>query len=126
MKHIKIKILSAILLLAVFTSCKKWVDYNPHDDFKITEQDYLKSEADYRAMAVGVYSPLQWLNQVVPIGDIASDNSVTGGEGASDVLSLQQIDDFTHYPINSTWQRILPAKQLILQVRMLCMEKFIS
>ncbi len=108
MKHIKIKILSAILLLAVFTSCKKWVDYNPHDDFKITEQDYLKSEADYRAMAVGVYSPLQWLNQVVPIGDIASDNSVTGGEGASDVLSLQQIDDFTHYPINSTladiWQ----------------------
>jgi tetratricopeptide (TPR) repeat protein len=108
MKNIVFKILSTGLLLTALGSCKKWVDYNPHDDFQITEQDYLKSEADYRAMTVGVYSPLQWLNQVVPVGDIASDNAVTGGEGASDVLSLQQIDDFTHYPINSTladiWQ----------------------
>lgn len=108
MKHIKIKILSLVILVTVLSSCKKWVDYNPHDDFQITEQDYLKSESDYRAMAVGVYSPLQWLNQVIPVGDIASDNAVTGGEGASDVLSLQQIDDFTYYPINSTiadiWQ----------------------
>jgi hypothetical protein len=89
-------------------SCKKWVEYDPHDDFVITEIDYLKSEADYRAMVVGVYSPLQWLNQVVPVGDIASDNAVSGGESAADVLSLQQIDDYTYYPVNSTladlWQ----------------------
>jgi len=103
-----IKIFSAVLLVAAFASCKKWVDYNAHQDFLITEQDYLKNENDYRAMAVGVYSPLQWLNQVVPVGDIASDNSVTGGESASDVLSLQQIDKFTHTGVNSTladlWQ----------------------
>jgi starch-binding outer membrane protein, SusD/RagB family len=108
MKHLQVKILGIILLGSMFISCKKWVDYDPKDDFKITDQEYLKSEADYRSMAVGVYSPLQWLNQVVPVGDIISDNSVTGGESASDVLSLQQIDDFTHYPINSTladlWQ----------------------
>lgn len=89
-------------------SCKKWVEYDPHDDFVITEIDYLKSEADYRALAVGVYSPLQWLNQVVPVSDIASDDAVSGGESAADVLSLQQIDDFTYYPVNSTladlWQ----------------------
>lgn len=103
-----IKIISIVLAVTVLGSCKKWVEYNPHQDFLITEQDYLSNEADYRAMTVGVYSPLQWLNQMVPIGDIASDNSVTGGESASDVLSLQQIDKFTHYPINSTladlWQ----------------------
>jgi hypothetical protein len=55
-----------------------------------------------------VYSPLQWLNQIVPVSDITSDNSVSGGESASDVQSLQQVDDFTHYPANSTltdlWQ----------------------
>ena len=103
-----VKIFSVVLIVTMLTSCKKWVDYNAHQDFLITEQDYLKNEADYRSMAVGVYSPLQWLNQVVPVGDIASDNSVTGGESASDVLSLQQIDNFTYYPINSTladlWQ----------------------
>ena len=108
MKNINIKILTLFLFTVIFTSCKKWVDYNPHEDYKITELDYLKSETDYRTMAISVYTPIQWLNQAVPVGDIASDNSVSGGENASDVLSLQQIDDYTYTPVNSTltelWQ----------------------
>ncbi len=104
----KITIISLVLIVTMLASCKKWVDYNPHEDFKITELDYLKSENDYRTMAVSVYTPIQWLNQTVPVGDIASDNAVSGGENASDVLSLQQIDDYTHTPVNSTltdlWQ----------------------
>lgn len=103
-----IKILSLVLLMTSLASCKKWVDYNPQDEFKITDLDYLKSESDYRTMAVSVYTPMQWLNQAVPVGDIASDNAVSGGENASDVLSLQQIDDYTHTAVNSTltelWQ----------------------
>jgi hypothetical protein len=93
MKINSIKIVSLVLVITMLISCKKWVDYNPHDDFVITEQDYLKSESDYRNMLVSVYTPLQWINQVVPVGDIATDNAVSGGENASDVLSLQQIDD---------------------------------
>ena len=106
MKKITINIASLFLLTLLLTSCKKWVDYNPREDFRITELDYLASESDYRIMAVSVYTPLQWINQVVPIGDIASDNAVTGGENASDVLALQQIDDYTHTPINSTLEDI--------------------
>jgi tetratricopeptide (TPR) repeat protein len=101
-------LMSLVTLVTILASCKKFVDYNPHEDFVTTEQDYLKSETDYRTMVISAYSPLQWLNQMVPVGDIASDNSVTGGESASDVLSLQQIDDYTNTPINSTmtdlWQ----------------------
>ena len=108
MKSLQIKILSILLAGSTLVSCNKWVDYNPKDDFKITDLEYFKSEADYRSIAVGTYAPLQWLNQVVPVGDIISDNSVTGGESASDVLSLQQINNFTHTPINGTiadlWQ----------------------
>ena len=108
MNNIKIKILSLLCTALLLTSCKKWLDYDPKEDFKITESEYLKSETDYRTMAVSVYTPIQWLNQAVPVGDIASDNSVSGGENASDVLSLQQIDDFTHTAVNSTltelWQ----------------------
>jgi tetratricopeptide (TPR) repeat protein len=109
MKNIHIKILSAVFLVGVLASCKKWVDYNPHEDFKITELDYLKSESDYRTMAISVYTPLQWLNQVVPVGDIASDNSVAGGENASDVLPLQQIDDYTLTPVNATLTELWKA-----------------
>ncbi|MBN8674709.1 MAG: RagB/SusD family nutrient uptake outer membrane protein [Chitinophagales bacterium] len=108
MKNIQIKILSLVMVATLLSSCKKWVEYDPKDDFLITEQAYLKSESDYRTMVVSVYTPIQWLNQAVPVGDIASDNAVSGGENASDVLSLQQIDDFTHTPVNSTltelWQ----------------------
>ncbi len=107
-KNITIKIMAVVIATTLLSSCKKWVDYNPHEDFRITELDYLKSESDYRTMAISVYTPIQWINQAVPVGDIASDNAVSGGENASDVLSLQQIDDYTHTPVNSTltelWQ----------------------
>ncbi len=103
-----IKILSIVLIIAILPSCSKWVDFDPKKVYQITDLEYLKSESDYRSLAVGVYSPLQWLNQMVPVGDMVTDNSVSGGESASDVPSLQQIDDFTYYPINSTlsdlWQ----------------------
>lgn len=108
MKSFQIKILGVLLASCLLISCEKWVDYNPKDDFKITDLEYFKSEADYRSIGIGMYAPLQWLNQVVPVGDIISDNSVTGGESASDVLSLQQINNFSHTPINGTiadlWQ----------------------
>lgn len=105
----KLKIAGLLTIIAMFGSCKKWVDYNPHDDFKITELDYLKSESDYRTMTISVYTPIQWLNQTVPVGDIASDNAVTGGENASDVLPLQQIDDYTLTPVNATLNELWKA-----------------
>ncbi len=108
MKNTKLLSYSLVVLITMLTSCSGWVEYNPHEDFRITEQDYLKSESDYRTMAISVYTPLQWLNQAVVVGEIASDNAVSGGENASDVLSLQQIDDYTHTSNNSTltelWQ----------------------
>lgn len=108
MKNIFFKTFAFLLVAGSLFSCKKWVDYNPHDDFKVTELDYLKTESDYRTLAVSVYTPLQWLNQVVQVGNVGSDNAVAGGENASDVLSLQQIDDFTQTSDNATltdlWQ----------------------
>ncbi|EHQ27553.1 RagB/SusD family nutrient uptake outer membrane protein [Mucilaginibacter paludis] len=101
-----LKMVSVFSLIAITTSCQKFVDYNPHDSYQVTALDYLQTEADYRTMEVSVYTPLQWLNQVVPIGEIASDNAVAGGESASDVLDFQQIDDFTVNPVNGTLANI--------------------
>ncbi|HEY4616592.1 MAG TPA: RagB/SusD family nutrient uptake outer membrane protein [Flavobacterium sp.] len=94
MKNIKY-IVGLIVLLSIFTGCEKWVDFDPHEEYAVTEADYLRSESDYQSMAVSCYSPLQWLNQLVVLGDIASDNAVAGGENASDVAVLQQVDDYT-------------------------------
>lgn len=94
MKNIKNSI-GLIILLFTFTACDNWVDFDPHDEYQVTEADYLKTASDYQTMAVSCYSPLQWLNQLVVVGDVAADNAVAGGENASDVVNIQQLDDYT-------------------------------
>ena len=34
------------------------------------------------------------------IGDMATPNSLCGGESATDVIGLQKIDDMIHNPVN--------------------------
>lgn len=89
-----ISILFAILFSTL--SCTKFVDYEPIDDFQITADVYFNAASDYEAAVVGTYDPLQWMYLNILIGDIASDNSFSGGESATDVIGLQEIDEFTH------------------------------
>ena len=94
-------ILSVAMVVGIFPSCKKFIDYDPKDDYQITAADYFKTADDYQKMVVGTYSPLQWIWADVVIGDVASDNSVSGGENATDQLGFQQIDDYTIVANNS-------------------------
>jgi starch-binding outer membrane protein, SusD/RagB family len=94
-------IISLIFVITMTMGCKKFVDYNPHEDYQITADDYLKTSDDYQKMVIGTYSPLQWLWANTVIGDVASDNSVAGGENATDQIGFQQIDDYQITPINS-------------------------
>ena len=50
---------------------------------------------------VGAYDMLQatYVNNL--LGEIVSDNTLCGGESATDVVGFQQIDDMTHTPVNS-------------------------
>jgi starch-binding outer membrane protein, SusD/RagB family len=107
MKKIKYLYLIALAVL-VAPACKKFVDYDPHEDYQITASDYLKTADDYQKMVIGVYSPLQWIWANTVIGDVASDNSVSGGENATDQIGFQQIDDYQIVANNSylteTWK----------------------
>jgi len=100
MKFLK-QFTSLLIIVLLSTACYKFVEYNPHEDFQITSDDYLKTADDYSKMVIGVYSPLQWIYANNVIGDIASDNSVSGGENATDVIGFQQIDDYTTTTTNS-------------------------
>jgi len=89
--------------MATFLSCSDIIEFDPHDEYEVTEADYLQTSSDYETMAVSCYTPMQWLNQLVVVGDVASDNAVAGGENASDVISLQHLDDLSRLvPNNST------------------------
>jgi hypothetical protein len=95
MKNIKNSI-GLIIILSIFIGCSDVIEFDPHDEYAVTEIDYLQTASDYQTMAVSCYTPSQWLNGIMVIGDIASDNAVAGGENASDVLTLQNIDDYDY------------------------------
>ena len=91
-------------------ACENYLDYDPKEMYQIAASSYFKKESDYKAALVGVYDPLQWMYLNILVGDIASDNSLSGGESATDVLGLQEIDDYRHNPKNNVlldiWKRL--------------------
>ena len=50
---------------------------------------------------IGAYDLLQSTYLNVMLGEIASDNTLAGGESATDVVGIQEIDDMIHTPLNA-------------------------
>ncbi|MHA7943850.1 RagB/SusD family nutrient uptake outer membrane protein [Formosa sp. 3Alg 14/1] len=71
------------------------------DRYSIDSESYFNSEDDYYNALVGAYDLLQSTYLNVILGEIASDNTVAGGESATDVVSWQQVDKMIHTPVNS-------------------------
>jgi len=69
-------------------------------------ESYFNSEADYYNALVGAYDPLQSTFVNVLMGEIASNNTLCGGESATDVPGYQQVDDMTHTPVNAQLQNL--------------------
>ena len=62
--------------------------------------NFFNSEEDYQNALIGAYDLLQATYLNVLVGEIASDNTLAGGESANDVIGIQQIDDMEHTPVN--------------------------
>ena len=62
--------------------------------------DFFNSEAEYQDALVGAYELLQSTYLNVMVGEIASDNTLAGGESATDVPGIQEIDDMIQTPVN--------------------------
>ncbi|MFT5249966.1 MAG: hypothetical protein ACI93P_001701 [bacterium] len=108
MKNISKKISNSIIIIAslfIVNSCSD--DYL--DNTKVFAEDsesFFNSEADYNSALVAAYDPLQSTFVNVLLGEIASNNTLCGGESATDVPGYQQVDDMIHTPINSDLQNL--------------------
>ena len=108
MRKYKQKIKLGIIFMAslfVLNSCSD--DYL--DESKIYAEDsesYFNSESDYYNALVAAYDPLQSTFINVLMGEIASNNTLCGGESATDVPGYQQIDDMIHTPVNAQLQNL--------------------
>ena len=100
MKTIKIKILSAsiIAILAITAGCNDFLETDPL--FTQDAENYFQNEGDYELALIGAYDLLQGSFMNVWIGEIASDNSIAGGESVNDTKGLHEIDEMTHGGVN--------------------------
>jgi len=97
------KSLAVLLLLAMGTACSdEFVDRRPV--YSIDSENYFNSEDDYNNALIAAYDLLQATYVNVMLGEIASDNTLCGGESATDVIGFQQIDDMVHTPVNDNLQ----------------------
>lgn len=90
-------LLSAVLFIA--TACDDFVDLGP--EYSQDADNYFLSPDDYEKALIGAYDLLQTSYLSVWIGEIASDNSIAGGESASDTEGLHQIENMTHGGVNA-------------------------
>ena len=69
--------------------------------YSIDSENYFNAEADYENALIAAYDLLQSSYLNVMLGEIASDNTLAGGESATDVIGIQQVDDMIHTPVNA-------------------------
>lgn len=87
-----------VFALLIFLSCSDdFVDVDSQDQ---NSEDFFNSEEDYQSALIAAYDLLQSTYLNVMLGEIASDNTLAGGESAIDVPGIQEIDDMIHTPVN--------------------------
>jgi len=95
--------ISFLLSLCIYFSCSdEFVNIEPQ--YSIDSENYFNVPEDYNQAVIAAYDLLQTTYLNAMLGEIASDNSLCGGESASDVPGFQQIDDMIHTPNNDNLQ----------------------
>lgn len=97
-------LLTGCLCLFMYISCSDdFVDVNSEDE---NSETYFNTEQDYQDALIGAYDLLQSTYINVMLGEIASNNTLAGGESAIDVPGIQEIDDMIHSPVNANLRDI--------------------
>ena len=92
---------SVILFVSAFVAISCGDDFVDVDSFDENSEDYFNNEEDYQKALTAAYDLLQSSYLNVMLGEIASDNTLAGGESATDVPGIQEVDNMTHTPVNA-------------------------
>ena len=97
MKNLKLK--NILIVFVLIVSCSD--DFVNIDSPDANSESFFNTEAEYQEALIGAYDGLQYTYVNVMLGEIASDNTLCGGESATDVIGFQEIDDMRHTPNNA-------------------------
>ena len=99
-KYILKTSLTVIVFITLTISCTDdYTDVEP--PYTLDAESYFNSEADYNDALVGAYDLLHASYINVLLGEIASDNTLSGGESATDTPGIQQVDEMIHTQVNA-------------------------
>lgn len=94
-----------LLALTLLGGCKKFLAVDP--PYTQDAENFFQTKEDYEKALIGAYDLLQGSFLSLWIGEIASDNSIAGGESVNDSQGLHQIDNMTHGGVNNELRNIL-------------------
>ncbi|WP_224485132.1 RagB/SusD family nutrient uptake outer membrane protein [Robertkochia aurantiaca] len=98
------KIIKTTYLIIAFVTAMVAVgctdDFVEVDSFDEDSENFFNTEQDYQDALVAAYDLLHSTYLNVMLGEIASDNTLAGGESATDVPGIQEVDDMRHTPVN--------------------------
>jgi len=77
-------------------------DFVSVDSLDPNSEAFFNSEEDYQDALVAAYDYLQATSKFVQFAEIASDNTLCGGESATDSPYVQQIDDMIHSAVGQS------------------------
>ena len=106
-KYITEKITLFIAMLAIVACTDDFINVPSKNQ---NSDDFFNTAKDYEDALIGAYDLLQSTYLNVLLGEIASDNTLCGGENANDTPGFQQIDDMIHTASNeqlrAIWSRM--------------------
>ena len=100
-----IKYIAVAVLLFPVASCEDYLNVEPA--YALDAENYFNSRGDYEMALTGAYDLLQGSFLDLWIGEIASDNSIAGGESVTDTEGLHEIDNMNHDAVNEELRNIL-------------------
>ena len=94
-----------LFCFVLFSGCEKFLSVDP--PYSQDVENFFQSPEDYDRALTGAYDMLQGSFMTLWIGEIASDNSIAGGESVNDTQGLHQIDNMTHGGVNNELRNVL-------------------
>lgn len=102
-KTILFTFVCGLLLLPTY-SCKKFLDVDPA--YTQDADNFFNTPVDYQRALTGAYDLMQGSFVSVWIGEIASDNTIAGGESVTDTKGLHELDDMSHGAVNQELRNV--------------------
>lgn len=100
-----ISIFSLSLALLSLGACERYLEIEP--PFTQDAENYFATPEDYELALLGAYDLIQGSFINIWIGEIASDNSIAGGESVFDTEGLHQIDAMNHNAVNNELRNVM-------------------